>query len=157
MPNHLQVIKARRLKVGDEVLAVRAIETLIWPEERDNQIASLEHMRKLLSHTDHYLIVACSGQQPLGFLLAYLFLRADRDASMVYLYDICVDPAHRRQGVATKMLDLLKKLCCDQNVHHIWVGTSDSNAEARAFYETTGAQEVSDNYVEFVYPRQNLT
>ena len=144
-------MEIRRLKTGDEMAAIAAIHELKPPGERDEQDASVEHMGKLLSENRNYLYAAFADDQPVGFLLAYRLPRVDRDQDMVYLYEICVLPQHRRRGIGTKMIQLFKEECHFSKIMQIWVGTETGNAAARALYESTGAKCEGENYAEYTY------
>ena len=144
-------MEVRRLRAGDEQLAIEAIETLKPEEERDGNVASQEHMRRVLESDENYLIVACEAGRPTGFLVAHRFPRVDRDRYMVYLYEIEVEQAFRRRGVGTRMIDLLKNVCREDQVMEIWVGTEEDNIPAKALYKATGAEEEPHYYREYVY------
>ena len=93
---------------------------------------------------------------PVAYLLAFRFECINRDASMVYLYDIVVDPAWRRRGADRELIERLKALVRETDGAEISGGTGLMNDAARALYRSTGAEEVSDRYVEFVYPRESF-
>ncbi len=147
-------MEIRRLQEGDEQPAIHAVVSLIPENERDGQKPSLSHMRDLLAHDENYMIVASEGSSPVGFLVSYRMPKLARDASMIYLYEIAVAPAYRRQGIATRMIDLLKSLCQEAGVIEIWVGTEKDNIPARRLYESTGAVCDNPDTVEFVYRNQ---
>lgn len=145
------MIEIRRLTTGDEIAAIDAIHQLKPSEERHGVDASAEHMRRLLARDANYLYVASVDTQPVGFLLAYRFPRADRDQDMIYLYEIGVLPEHRRRGIGTKMIQSLKEECRNRNVMEVWVGTEADNVPARALYESTGAKCQGETYAEYTY------
>ena len=87
----------------------------------------------------------------MGYLSAHRFPAVESDGFCVYLYDLVVDEAHRRAGIASTLIDRLKTLCSESGVEHIWVGTSLDNHAAQRTFEATGANKVSETYVEYVY------
>ena len=87
----------------------------------------------------------------MGFLLAYRFPRVDRDQDMIYLYEIGVLPEHRRHGIGSKMIQLLKEECRSRGITEVWVGTEADNVAARALYESTGAKCQGETYAEYAY------
>ena len=149
-------MEIRRLHLSDEALAREAATRLKSEEERHGYAPSLEHLRALLADLDNFLIVASEGRNPVGFLIAYRMPKIARDASMVYLYEIGVDPEYRRRGIATQMIQLLKALCRERDVVEIWVGTENDNAAARALYARTGAVVETEHTIEFVYTRESF-
>ena len=116
-------------------------------------------MRSLLDSSGNYFIGAYHAALPVGFLIAHRFPRIDRDEYQIYLYEIGVDEQFQRQGIGTRMIELLKELCRKERVviKEIWVGTEDDNIPARELYRATGAEEERDNYREFVYSRATIT
>jgi aminoglycoside 3-N-acetyltransferase I len=108
-------------------------------------------MHDFFAHDENCLIAASDGNSPVGFLVAYRMPKLSRDASMISLYEIAGAPAYRRQGIATKMINLLKSLCKEIDVIEIWVGTENDNIPAMQLYKSTGAICEHANSVEFVY------
>jgi aminoglycoside 3-N-acetyltransferase I len=141
----------RRLKTGDERLAIAAALELKSEEEREGHRPSVEHMRDFLADVDNYLIVAAEGQNPVGFLVAYRMPMLERDAFRAYLYEIGVAAEHQRRGIASTMIDRLKALCRERGVVEIWVGTSNSNTAAKRLYASTGAMLEDEDNAEFSY------
>ena len=139
---------------GDEEFAIEAVLKLKLEEERTGDTPSLVHMRSLLSDKRNIFIVARDDEKPVGFAIAYSMPRIDRDQNMVYLYEIEVDREHRRHGIGTKMIDLLKRLCRERPVLKIWVGTEESNIPAQRLYEATGGKREPESVFEFVYSRK---
>jgi ribosomal protein S18 acetylase RimI-like enzyme len=151
-----QPMEIKRLQTGDEQLAIDTVVNLKPENERAGQIPSMHHMHDFFARAENCLIVALDGNSPAGFLVAYTMPKLSRDASMIYLYEIVVAPAYRRQGVASKMIDLLKSQCRETDVIEIWVGTENDNIPAMRLYESTGAICEHANSVEFVYQTGQL-
>ena len=144
-------MEIRRLKLGDEALAISAIHALKSAEERDGQDASQHHMQTLLERDEDHLIIARDGDRPIGFLLAYGLPRVDRDKNMTCLYEITVESTYRRRGIGSEMVRFLKDACADDNVMEIWLITAEDDAPARALYESTGGMQQPERNVEYVY------
>jgi ribosomal protein S18 acetylase RimI-like enzyme len=60
--------------------------------------------------------------------------------SLVYLYDIEVAAAHRREGAGRALVQALVKICSADGVKRIWAGTEIENAAARRTFEATDAE-----------------
>ena len=105
----MEILRAR---AGDEATAIAAIHGLKPAAERAGHDASPGHMLELLARDESYLYIASVDAGPVGFLLAYRVPRVDRDQDMIYLYEIGVLPEHRRRGIGSKMVRLLKEECC---------------------------------------------
>jgi aminoglycoside 3-N-acetyltransferase I len=96
------------------------------------------HLRSFLARRQNILVVAEDDGAPLGFTLAYLLDRADRNETMMLFYEVGVAESHRRRGIATKMIELLKQVCAGERVFKMWVHTNRSNVAAMALYRSTG-------------------
>lgn len=140
-----------RLQTGDEQLALQVVRDLVPFDERDGSEPTLPHLTRLLANPTNYLIVAIADRSPVAFLSAYQMPSLADDASIVYLYEIEVAPAYRRQGIAKDLIALLKNLCRQSDVDMIWVGTENQNIVAKHLYASTGGVCVEADSCEFVY------
>lgn len=141
----------RRLRPGDEQLAIATAITCKPEREREGYVPGAAHLHALMANDANYLLVAAEGDEPVGFLIAYRMPMFARDASMVYLYEIEVVAERRRRGIARGLIDLLKTLCRQDGVVEIWVGTENDNLPAIQLYQSTGAELENDDTCEFVY------
>jgi GNAT superfamily N-acetyltransferase len=105
------------------------------------------------------LVVAAQDGVPIGFLLAYLLDRVDRDQRMVCLYEVDVSEHHRRRGIGRAMIETLKMICRQENAMKTWVitnRTNRSNLAAFRPYESTGATaDARGDHVTLVYKSEN--
>jgi aminoglycoside 3-N-acetyltransferase I len=145
-------MEIRRLQSDDWALLASAIQLLIPENERNGGAASDTHLRRALENPACYFIVCLIDSIPVGYLSAYGFPAVDADCSQIYLYDIIVEERHRRKGIGSRMIGELKKHCEADRADHIWLGTSLENDAAQRTFEGTGAQKVSETYIEYVYP-----
>jgi ribosomal protein S18 acetylase RimI-like enzyme len=141
----------KRLQPGDEPLALQTVRDLLPEDERDGREPTLLHLHHFLTQNTNYLIVATLGPLPVGFLTAYQMPALSYDGSMVYLYEIEVAPAHRRNGLGRQMIERLKTLCAQTDVEEIWVGTQNDNIPAKRLYESTGGVYDSQDNCELIY------
>ena len=147
-------MQVRRLGTGDFDLAFHAIRTLKML--RPLSAFDDEPLRKFLSRPENILIVAAQEGVPIGFLLAYLLDRIDRNQRMVCLYEVGVSEPCRRQGIGRAMIETLKTICRQENAMKTWVITNRSNLAAFRLYESTGATaNASGDEVTFVYVPEN--
>lgn len=150
-------ITIRRLQPGDEQLALQVVSDLVPIDERDGRGPSTGHLQLLLGQDTNYLIVAISGNAPVGFLTAYRMPALSCDASMVYIFEIEVASSYQRQGIGKQLINLLKKLCLESDVEDIWVGTENENVAAKRLYESTGGICKYPDQCEFVYDLKHET
>ena len=123
-------MKIRRLEVEDSELGVDALRLLKAPD--GYPIPTLEHMSEFLRRPQNVLIVATRDEKPVGFVVAYLLDRIDREQPMMFFYEIGVAMAHRRQGIGKALIGNLKEICRDHDVMKMCVPTGSSNVAARA-------------------------
>lgn len=147
-------MKAKRLRVGDEVTAKIAIQKLKDETPSDvRKKLDTEYLREFLSNERNYLLIALSEGQPVGLILAYRLMRVDRDQDMMLFYEIVVDEKNREKGVGALLISELKKICKEERIMKMWVLANRSNIAATELYkktggiESAGAGEVSFTYV----------
>src|SRR5918992_537066 len=118
----------RRLGAHDSDLGARAIRLLKAPD--GYPVPCAEYLAAFLSRPDNVLIVASEGGEPVGYLVAYLLDRLDRNQQMMFFYEIQVAESHRRCGIGKQMITELKALCRAQDVMKMWVPTGRANIAA---------------------------
>jgi len=65
----------------------------------------------------------------------------ERERSEIYIYDLAVAAAHRRQGVATALIDALKPIAVARGAYVIFVQADHGDAPAIALYTGMGTRE----------------
>jgi GNAT superfamily N-acetyltransferase len=133
----------RRLGPDDGALGTDAIARIKAPDGYPTP--SIAWMTTFLSRPDNVLIVATEDGAPVGFVVAYLLDRVDREQQMMFFYEIGVQAAHRRRGIGKQMIDALKAVCRASDVMKMWVPTSRSNVAATRLYATSGGVPTSDS------------
>ena len=106
-------------------------EGMRWDGEQD---------RRFLADPDNLLVVGRHQGVIVGFLTAYRLQRFDARGAEVLLYEIGVDEAHRRHGVARAMIELMLAWAAEGGATESWVLTEDDNVAALALYAATGAE-----------------
>ena len=138
-----------RLQEGDEALLAEVIELLIPEEEREGNLASQSHLSQALSNPSYYFIVCLIDSTPAGYLSAFRFPNIDQDNFQVYLFEIEVGEPYRRKGIASGMIEELKRQCQADNVSLIWVGTDLANTAAQRTFDKAGAERIQETYIEY--------
>ena len=75
----------------------------------------------------------------IGYVAGHLTTRHGCDGEVQYLY---VAPAHRRRGVATRLLQRQVRWLVDQGARKVCVNADPDNAVAIAFYTRRGATPI---------------
>ena len=139
----------RRLAEGDAELGVETIRLLKSVD--GYPVPSALYLSNFLSRLNNVFIVAVDGELPVGYVVAYLLDRIDRDQRMALLYEVSVAEHMRGRHVGTQLITELKKICSDEGVMKMWVHTSRSNTAATRLYETTGAVPQPSEEDEIIY------
>jgi aminoglycoside 3-N-acetyltransferase I len=73
--------------------------------------------------------------------VAYVLDKFERACSELYIYDLAVAEAHRRQGIATALIEHLRTIAAKHGARVIYVQTDYGDGPAIALYEKTGIRE----------------
>jgi ribosomal protein S18 acetylase RimI-like enzyme len=95
---------------------------------------------RFLSSPDHHLLIAYEDDRPVGMVSGVETTHPDKGTEM-FLYELGVDEAARRRGVATALVDALAALARERGCYGMWVGVDTDNAAALATYRRAGAGE----------------
>jgi len=145
------MIPIRRLGPGDAALAEAAASTF------KSHSHSADSLSAFLANPANFLLigvaVAEDGQEePVGYLLAYRLQRPDRQAAQMFIYEVDVAEAWRRRGLASALLEEIRRLARAEGMFEAFVLTSRGNEAARRLYARTGAVVEDDAALLYVYP-----
>lgn len=100
------------------------------------------YLRQLLER-DTFLAVAALDAEGavLGGLAGYVLPKFEQARSEFYIYDLAVDAAHRRKGIATAMIQKLRQHVASLGVYVIYVQADLIDAPAVALYTKLGRRE----------------
>ncbi|MDA7948120.1 MAG: AAC(3)-I family aminoglycoside N-acetyltransferase [Hyphomicrobiaceae bacterium] len=99
------------------------------------------YLKKLLASDTFIALAAISDGQVVGGLAAYVLEKFEQARSEVYIYDLAVLEKHRRQGVATALIEHLKGIARTHGAWVIFVQADHGDAPAIALYESLGSRE----------------
>ena len=95
------------------------------------------------------LLARAADGSDVGFVSGVEMRHPDKDAEL-FLYELGVDAAWRRQGVATALLAALRDVALARGCRGMWTGTEADNDAALATYRAAGA-EIDDGSVFVVW------
>lgn len=140
------MIAIERLGPADGARAAKALSALKGGCREAGSLAAF------LANPANYLLVAENDGKAAGFLLAYRLERPDREAAQMFVYEVDVAPAWRRRGLATALVEQIKRLAHAEGMFEAFVLTSRGNEAARGLYAGTGAVVEDDAAMVYVYP-----
>ena len=137
-------VSIRRLGASD-AHAMRAMLALFGDafDDNDTYVAHMPddaYLVRLLSSEGFVAMTAYSEEAIVGGLAGYLLPKFEQARSEFYIYDLAVDQAHRRRGVATAMIRNPRRLLVQQRVHVIFVQADHGDDAALALYTNLGTR-----------------
>jgi aminoglycoside 3-N-acetyltransferase I len=95
-----------------------------------------------LLRRDHFIaLVALEGGSVAGGLTAYVLDKFEQARKEIYIYDLAVSPAHRRSGIATALIESLKRVGKERGAYVIFVQADYGDDPAIALYTKLGQRE----------------
>lgn len=86
-------------------------------------------------------LVALVAEQVVGGLVAYELDKFERARRELYIYDLAFAEGHRRQGIATALIECLRKMAAERGVWVVYVQADYGDSAAIALYEKLGVRE----------------
>ena len=99
------------------------------------------YLGKLLASETFIAIVALTGGRVVGGLAGYVLPKFEQARAEFYIYDLAVDAPHRRQGVATALIETLKQVAASRGIYVIFVQADLEDQPAIALYTKLGTRE----------------
>ncbi len=140
----------RHLSSGD-VATMRSMLAMFGAafEERatyEDAQPSDEYLDGLLAK-DHFIAVAAmDADAVVGGLAAYVLDKFEQERSEIYIYDLAVAESHRRQGIATALIAMLRDIAAERKAQVIFVQADLVDAPAIALYNKLGTMETAHHF-----------
>lgn len=99
------------------------------------------YLERLLAGPQFIALAAVAGDTVVGGLAAYELHKFEQARSEIYIYDLAVDQAWRRRGVATRLIDRLRAIARERGAWVIYVQADPPDAPAMALYTKLGTRE----------------
>jgi aminoglycoside 3-N-acetyltransferase I len=141
------VLDIRHLTPGDVTLMERLLRTF---GEAFNDLEtctanppSADYLRRVLGGDAFIALVALKSGVVIGGLAAYELKKFEQERSEIYIYDLAVAAAHRREGIATALIEKLKEIAARRRASVIFVqaDTGIEDEAAIALYTKLGRRE----------------
>ena len=102
---------------------------------------SAAYLRSLLASDYFIALTASRGSEVVGGIAAYELKKFEQQRSEIYIYDLAVAAAHRRQGIAAALLEELRRIAAARGAYVIFVQADIGDEPAIALYSKLGARE----------------
>jgi aminoglycoside 3-N-acetyltransferase I len=109
---------------------------------------SVDYLTRLLGGDSFIALVALKGDDVVGGIAAYELRKFEQERSEIYIYDLAVAAAHRREGIATALIGQLKKIAARRGAYVIFVQT-DTGVEDKAAIELYTKLGVREDVLHF--------
>ena len=133
-------LKARDLGAMRQLNALFA-EVFADPESYAAAPPSDAYLEDLLGKDHVIALAAVADGQVVGGLVAYEMDKFEQDRREIYIYDLAVDAAYRRQGVATGLIKRLGAIATQRSAWVVYVQADYEDEPAVALYEKLGVRE----------------
>lgn len=104
---------------------------------------SERYLRQLLGGESFIALAALKNGDVVGGLAAYELRKFEQERSEIYIYDLAVASGHRREGIATALIEKLKEIAAERGAYVIFVqaDTGVEDEPAIALYTKLGKRE----------------
>ena len=99
------------------------------------------YLEGLLGSPCFIALAAFEGDEVVGGLAAYELQKFEQQRSEIYIYDLAVADAYRRRGVATALIEELKRIATERGAWVIFVQADLGDEPAIALYTRLGVRE----------------
>jgi aminoglycoside 3-N-acetyltransferase I len=109
----------------------------------DGNRPSASYLRKLLGSDSFIALAAVQAGSVVGAIAAYELKKFEQERSEIYIYDLAVAAEHRREGIATALIEELKDIGARRGAYVIFVqaDTGIEDLPAVALYTKLGTRE----------------
>lgn len=139
-PFTIHVLGANDLPLMDGLLSMFG-EAFNAAETYGAARPSASYLRRLLGGDSFIALVAVKSGEVVGGLAAYELRKFEQERSEIYIYDLAVALAHRRQGIATALIQELQRIAAERGAYAIFVQADYGDDPAIALYTKLGTRE----------------
>ncbi|WP_149195820.1 AAC(3)-I family aminoglycoside N-acetyltransferase [Luteimonas suaedae] len=99
------------------------------------------YLAQLLANPGFVAVAALDRLEPVGGLAAYVLPKFEQARKEIYIYDLAVKQTHRRRGIATALINELKRIASEIGAYVIYVQADYGDDPAVALYTKLGVRE----------------
>ena len=139
------VFRIHRLAPGDGAMMNALLETFGEAfdevETYTGSRPSPSYLQRLLGSDTFIALAALKDGAVVGGLAAYELKKFEQERSEIYIYDLAVAAAHRREGIATALIHELRRLAVARGAYVLFVQADLGDEPAIALYTRLGERE----------------
>jgi aminoglycoside 3-N-acetyltransferase I len=129
-----------------DVTLLRDLNALLGDAFADSETYGAEppsdaYLENLLAKEHVIALVALAGEKVLGGLVAYELDKFERMRREMYIYDLAVAEEHRRQRIATGLIEHLCEIAARRGAWVVYVQADYGDHPAIALYQKLGLRE----------------
>lgn len=143
------MLRVRHLGAGD-LAGFRVMNALFGevfgePRQYVDHPPDEAYVIRWLGQLSNIALLAEAGGQPVGALAGYELAKFEQARSEIYIYDLAVAESHRRLGVATALIDELRRIARERGAWTIFVQADivPEDEPARALYRKLASEEIT--------------
>ena len=145
MANDTPHFDLRRLQ-ADDLAAMRAMTAMLGRAFDDVPTYTAAppddaYLRTMLANPHFIALAAFADGRPVGGLAAYVLPKFEQARSEIYLYDLAVDAAFRRRGIALALVRELQAVARAIGAYVVFVQADHGDDPAVALYTRLGTRE----------------
>ncbi|MEP3277837.1 MAG: AAC(3)-I family aminoglycoside N-acetyltransferase [Stappiaceae bacterium] len=99
------------------------------------------YLEEMLESETFFALAALEERTVVGGLVAYELKKFEQERSEFYIYDLAVKQSHRRRGIATGLIEILKDIAARRAADVIFVQADLGDEPAIALYTKLGICE----------------
>lgn len=111
------------------------------PDTYTGQRPDSEYLRGLLGGDSFIALAALKAGAVVGGIAAYELKKFEQRRSEIYIYDLAVAASHRREGIATALINELRRIGAGRGAYVIFVQADHGDEPAIALYTKLGVRE----------------
>ena len=99
------------------------------------------YLARLMGRDSFIALAALKEGEVVGGAVSYELRKFEQERSEIYLYDLAVGAAHRRQGIATSLIASLVEIAEERGAYTVFVQADLGDEPAIALYTKLGRRE----------------
>lgn len=99
------------------------------------------YLSGLLADPKFIAVAALHEGQVIGGLAGYVLQKYEQARSEIYIYDLAVEESFRRRGVATGLIETIRRIAADRGAWVVYVQADIEDTPAVELYSKLGTRE----------------